>query len=140
MWEPFWILFVSDHLWESIFLSLYENKQAYQYHYLKQIFYHQNMIMIFCRFPMFPFYVFLPWILLILCVTIFMLNKVPLNSLNSVAILTYLPSIFFMECSFDFNPTNSTIIFHSDSSFVLPITFFTGRIKKLWIFWIITFG
>ena len=37
-----------DHLCESIFLSLYENKQAYESHHLKQIFYHQNMIMIFC--------------------------------------------------------------------------------------------
>ena len=49
--------------------------------------------------------------------------------INSVVILTLfavldsLPSIFFMECSFDFNPTNSSIIFPSDLSFILPITF-----------------
>ena len=51
-------LLIYDHLWESIFLSLYENKQVDEYHCLKQIFYHQNMIMIFCWFRMFPFYVF----------------------------------------------------------------------------------
>ena len=58
LWEPFWI---SSYLWSSTriyFLSLYENNQAYENHHLKQIFYHQNMTMIFCRFRMFPFYVF----------------------------------------------------------------------------------
>ena len=30
------------------FLSLYENKQEYEYQHLKQIFYHQKQIMIFC--------------------------------------------------------------------------------------------
>ena len=105
-------LLIYDHLWESIFLSLYENKQVDEYHCLKQIFYHQNMIMIFCWFRMFSFYVF----------TLnsshfmsdyFLLNKVSLNSLNSVAISTPFAvldisqSIFFMECIFDFNPTNS---------------------------------
>ena len=49
--------------------------------------------------------------------------------INSVAIFTpfavldSLPSIFFMEYIFDFNPTNSPVIFHSYSSFILPITF-----------------
>ena len=47
-----------DHQQDSIFSSLYENKQAYQPHHLKQIFYHQNMIMIFCWFRMFQIYVF----------------------------------------------------------------------------------
>ena len=47
-----------SHLWESIFLSPYENKQAYEYHHLKQNFYHQNTIMIFCWFRIFQFYVF----------------------------------------------------------------------------------
>ena len=50
-----------SHLWFDFiwsFLSLYENRQAYEYHCLKQIFYHQNTIMIFCWFDMFPFYVF----------------------------------------------------------------------------------
>ena len=50
-------LLIYNHLWESTFLSLYENKQTYEHHYLKQIFYHQNMIM-FCWFRMFPFYAF----------------------------------------------------------------------------------
>ena len=62
LWESFWI---SSHLWSSVwiyFLSLYENKQAHKFHHLKQIFYHQKQIMIFCWFCMFPFYVFLPWI------------------------------------------------------------------------------
>ena len=59
--------FICDHLWESllfmsiflniflfmiicqnlVFLSLYENKEAYESYYLKQIFHHQNTIMIF---------------------------------------------------------------------------------------------
>ena len=50
-------LFIYDHPCESIFLSLYENKQAYEFH-LKQISCHQNMIMIFCLFRMFLFYAF----------------------------------------------------------------------------------
>ena len=37
-----------EHLFS--FYSLYENKQVYGYHNLKQIFYHQNMIMIFFAF------------------------------------------------------------------------------------------
>ena len=55
LWES---LLIYDHLCESIFLSLWENKQEYEYHYLKQIFYHQNTLMIFCWFCMFQFYVF----------------------------------------------------------------------------------
>ena len=42
---------ISFYLWSSVriyFLSLHENKQVYEYHHLKQIFYHQNTIMIFC--------------------------------------------------------------------------------------------
>ena len=52
----------------------------------------------------------------------FLLNKVSLNSLKSVAIFTpfavldSLPSIFFIEYIFDFNPTNSSFIFASDTS------------------------
>ena len=42
--------------------------------------------------------------------------------LNSVAIDS-LPSIFFKEFIFDFNPTNSSTTYPSDSSFILPITF-----------------
>ena len=56
------------YLWESLLivrisvicvnLCLYENKHAYESHHLKQIFYHQNMIMIFCWFRMFQSHVF----------------------------------------------------------------------------------
>ena len=41
-------LLIYDNLCESIFLGLYENKQAYEDHHSKQIFYHQKQIMIFC--------------------------------------------------------------------------------------------
>ena len=75
------------YLWESVFLSLYENKPAYEYcHHLKEIFYHQNTIVIFCWFHKYQFYVFLLWILFILCLTTFLLNRVFLNSLKSVMI------------------------------------------------------
>ena len=67
-----WIL---DYLWKSLLfvrislnlfffmiicanLCLYENKQAYESHHLKQIFYHQKQIIIFCWFYMFQFCVF----------------------------------------------------------------------------------
>ena len=86
---------------------------------------------------------FLLWNLFILCLIIFSLNKVSLNSLNSVTtftpftVLDSLPSIVFIECIFDFNRTNSPVAFPSNTSFILPITF-TGRIKKLWIFWRVT--
>ena len=56
-------LLIYDHLCESLrtsfcFFSLYENKQAYEYCHLKQIFYHQNMIMIFSWLWIFQFCVF----------------------------------------------------------------------------------
>ena len=35
--------------------NLYENKQAYKFHHLKQIFYRQSMIIIFCQFHRFLF-------------------------------------------------------------------------------------
>ena len=50
MWESFSISFLYYHLWEFFFLSLYENKQPYEYRRLKQIFYRQNSIMIFNYF------------------------------------------------------------------------------------------
>ena len=44
--------FICIHLFSFViicdFLSLYENKPEYEYHNLKQIFYHQKQIMIFC--------------------------------------------------------------------------------------------
>ena len=52
-----------------------------------------------------------------------------MNSLNSVAIFTpyaaldSLPSIFFMEYTFDFNPKNVPISFPSDLSFILRVNF-----------------
>ena len=46
------------YLYTLIFVSLYENKQAHEYHHLKQIFCHQKQIIIFCWFCLFPFYVF----------------------------------------------------------------------------------
>ena len=99
-------------------------------HYLKHIFYHRNTIMIFCRFRMFQVYVFCVEFFSFCVSLLFWLNKVSLNSLNSVAILTpfavldYLLSIFFIEYIFDFNPTNSSIIFRSCTSFILSITFY----------------
>ena len=50
LWEP---TLINDHLWEyfrtsSCFYNLCENKQAYERYHLIYIFYHQNMIMIFC--------------------------------------------------------------------------------------------
>ena len=67
----------------------------------------------------------------------FLLNKVSLNSLNSVAIFTpfavldsIIPSIVFIEYIFDFHPTNPSIIFPSDMSFILQITFLYVRSKN----------
>ena len=37
---------------------LYENKLKYEFHHLTHIFYHRNMIMIFCQFHKFLIYVF----------------------------------------------------------------------------------
>ena len=37
---------------------LYENEPKYEFHHLIHIFYHQNMIMIFCQFHRFLFYAF----------------------------------------------------------------------------------
>ena len=80
---------------------------------------------------------FLAWILFILCLIIFLLNKIFLNSLNSIAIFTpvviqdSLPSIFFIDYIFDFNPTNSSIVFPSDSSFILSITFLLLTSKNI---------
>ena len=107
------LIFICDYLWESFlfmkiflicgFLSLYENKHAYEYQYLKQIFCHQKTHHDILLTFYVPIFCFLPWVLLILCLIIFLLNKVSLNSLNSVAIFTTfsvshsLPSVFSME-------------------------------------------
>ena len=74
-----------------------------------------------------PSLCFLAWILLTLCVSIFLLSKVSLNSLNSVTTFTlfpvqdYLPSIYFMKCIFDFNPTKFffRLIFHFTNNVLL---------------------
>ena len=60
------LLFFMKALFYVYFLSFYENKQAYESHHLKQIFYHQKQIK-FCRFHFFLL-CFLLWILLILWV------------------------------------------------------------------------
>ena len=146
LWELFWILFIFKNLfflWKSFesflsvrtasflirtsfifFLSLYENKPTYEFHHLKQIFCHENMIKTFFKFHMSLFYVSyfeFFW----LCVSLFfLLNKASLNSLNAVAIFTpfailhSLQSIFFIENIFDFNLTKSATIFPSNSSFI----------------------
>ena len=111
------------YLWESLllfyfiyfFLSLYENNPAYEYHHLKQIFYHQNTIMIFLLTSYVPFSCFLFWILLILCLVTFLFSKVFSYSFNSTAIFTpfvvldSLPSSESIQCNFDFHPTNLLI-------------------------------
>ena len=67
LWSCVTISSFYENLFESFlperiyFFSLYENKQAYEYHRLKRIFCHQKQIMIFCWFHMFrlvSFYVF----------------------------------------------------------------------------------
>ena len=58
LWESFWIFLIYDPLCETIFLSPYENKHTYESHHLKHLFYHQNMLMVFCQFRMFQVYVF----------------------------------------------------------------------------------
>ena len=122
-------LLIYDQLWEFIFLSIYENKQAYDVTSSKTNLLSSKTNNDTLLISHIPILCFLSWILLISCLSTFLLNNVSLNSLKSVAIFTpfavldYLPSIFFMECIFDFNPTNSSIIFPSDSSFILPITF-----------------
>ena len=77
---------------------------------------------------------------LILCLSIFLLDKVSLNSLNSVAIFTpfavlvSLPSIPFMEYVFDFNAPNSSFFFFLQTSFILPITFLLASSKNFEFF------
>ena len=73
LWESLFIYYrlqkiflINDHLRESLFLSLYENKQAYEYHHVLLISY----VPILC---------FLLWILFSWCLTTFSLNKVSLN-------------------------------------------------------------
>ena len=50
-YQPAYRAFICIHLSLFViicdFLSLYENNQVYEYHHLKQIFYHQKQIMIF---------------------------------------------------------------------------------------------
>ena len=60
---------------------------------------------------------------------VILLNKTSTNSscliflFTIFAFVTSLPSTLINEYVFDFNPTNSLIIFPMNSSFVLPITF-----------------
>ena len=112
-WNSFLVSFFYAHLWEFIFLSLYENKLVYESHDLKQIFYHQNKIMIFCWFRMFQCYAFY-------------FEFLSLNSLNAVAIFTLfalldcLPSFESIEFIFYFNPTNLPTGIPLYWSFILP--------------------
>ena len=52
LWSSVRTFFICENLFLFVIicvnLCLYENKQAYECHHLKQIFYHQNTIMIFC--------------------------------------------------------------------------------------------
>ena len=125
---------ISFYLWSSVriyFLSLHENKQVYEYHHLKQIFYHQNTIMIFLLTSYVPFSCFLFWILLILCLVTFLFSKVFSYSFNSTAIFTpfvvldSLPSSESIQCNFDFHPTNLLIgiSLHSSSFCERPFYF-----------------
>ena len=120
----FWILLICENLLlfmvicenilaQILLFTIFLNKQGYEYHHLKHILYYQNTIIIFRWFRMLQFYVFY-FEFFSICVRIFyfLLNKVSLNLLNSVAmftpfaILDSLPSIFFTECIIEFNPTN----------------------------------
>ena len=135
------LFFIRKHLFffmkTFFYFCLYENKQTYKSHHLKQILFHQNMIMIFCRFCMFQTYDFLAWIPLILCLSIFFIKqrvfkfiKLSCNIYSFCRIKLFTINIF-MENVFDFNPTNSLIIFPSDSSFILPITFYWSHQNTL---------
>ena len=123
---------------------LYENKPAYELHHLTYIFYCQSMTKVFSQFHKFPNLCFSLWILLILSLDIFLLNKTSLNLLNSVAILTpfavlhSLPSIFIIEYIFGFYPINSSTV---TAKFIFHFTnnVFISWIRKLFrIFWVIT--
>ena len=98
--SEFFLFVRISFLWPSMwiyFLSLYGKKGAHEYQHLKPVFYHQNMRMICSKFMFFA-------LNSSYCVSnYFLLNKVSLNSLNSVGICTLLvvlvslPSIFFIE-------------------------------------------
>ena len=132
LWESFWIssylwesLLIYDHLWVSLLfmrisLNLFLLMVICQNLFFKSLWKwvsvwtpsfrtdllsskHDNDIL---SISYIPTLCFLAWILLILCLIIILLNKVSLNSLNSVAIFTpfavldSLPSIFFYGIHF----------------------------------------
>ena len=134
------ILFVRifhGYLWESLlFMIICENlffeslwKQASIYipssktNHLSSK--HDNNILLISYVPVFCF---LLYILLILCLIIFLLRKVPSYSFKTIAIFTpfavldSLPLFKGVQCIFDFNPTNSLIEISLYSSFILPTT------------------
>ena len=121
----FWNLFFYDHLWEFIFLSLYENKQACECRRLKQIFYHQNTVMVICWFHMYQVCFFSLNSFHFVSENFFII-KLSLNSLNSVAIFTHFGVLGFLQSSesiehiFGFNPTNLLIGIPLFSTFILP--------------------
>ena len=133
----FWILFIRKnlffykhlsnifYLWESLFLMrTFFLKFLWKYASILMLLSwtyrlsskHDNDVFFIWYVPNLCFF---PWILLILCLSIFLLHKVSLSSLNSVvifipfAVQDSLPSIFYMEYIFDFHPINSPIIFPS---------------------------
>ena len=57
LWSSVRISSFYENLSYLYFLSHYENKLVYDSHHLNQVFYHQNLIMIFCWFRMFQVYV-----------------------------------------------------------------------------------
>ena len=75
-----------------------------------------------------------------LCLIIFLLNKTSTNSLYLIFLTTFLFTPFACLTSslstetsdyiFNFNPTNSLIIFPSNPSFILPITFLLAGSKN----------
>ena len=60
---------------ENWFFKSLWKQASVEYYHLICIFHHQNVIMVFCWLHVFQFYVFLLWILLILCLITFLLNK-----------------------------------------------------------------
>ena len=109
------------------FLSLYENKLVYEFYHLKQIFYDQKTIMIFSWFRMFQVYVFalnsshFVYEYFFIKQSVFKFLKLSRNIYSFCCIRFYI---------FGFNPTNSLIIFTSDSSFILPITILLALSKN----------
>ena len=106
-WKVFFIpehlfFFMITFFYFCFFLSLYENKQTYKSHHLKQIFYHQNMIMIFCRFCMFQtydfwleFFQFYVWVFFFVQQSVFKFIKLSCNIYSFCRIKLFTINIFY---------------------------------------------